>query len=292
MTLLLQGLINGLSVGMIYGLLALSYSMIYGTLNVAHYAQGNFFMVAMLIVYTFFISLSSPLWVAIIATVVLIVLILVIIERFVYRPMLSGNGVLLFMCTIGMSIFVQSLAQVIFGNESFSFPSIFGSQPVKLGSTGLSVVPQNLAIMGLAIVIMVTLALFLKKTRMGMAIRAVSMNRRAASLMGVKFGRVSAFTYGISGVIVALASVFTAPVFQVNVNVGSIGLKALIAALLGGFGNMYGALLGGFILGEVETIGSLYISSAYKDLFSFGILIIVLLFCPQGLLGRRRITKV
>lgn len=291
MTLLLQGLISGISVGAIYGLLALSYTMIYGTLNVAHYAQGNLFMVGMLIAYQFSVILGWPFWLTILLTTACVVAVILILERIVYRPMLSGSGVYLFMCTIGMSIFIQNLAQLFFGNESFAFPSLFGDLNIRLGN-GLTIVPQNLAILVVTVIIIVALTLYLKLTKMGIAIKAVSMNRRAASLMGIKFSKVSAVTYGISGAIVAIASVFTAPVFQVNVNVGSVGLKALIAALLGGFGNIYGAILGGVLLGVIETLGSLYISSAYKDIFSFGILILVLIFRPQGLLGAKRITKV
>ena len=291
MTLFLQGLVSGISVGMIYSLLALSYTMIYGTLNVAHYAQGNLFMVAMLIAYQFFVLLHLPFWLSILITVAITVAIILVIERLVYRPMLSGSGVYLFICTIGMSIFIQALAQQIFGNETFAFPTVFGDAAINLPG-GVTVVPQYIAIAVVAVSILIALALYLKHTKMGTAIKAVSMNRRAAALIGVRFSTVSAVTYGIAGAITAVASAFIAPVFQVNVNVGSVGLKALIAALLGGFGNMYGAFLGGILLGVVETLGSLYISSAYKDIFSFGILILVLIFRPQGILGRKRITKV
>lgn len=265
--------------------------MIYGTLRIAHYAQGNIFMVAMLIGYEAFVVFSLPFWMTVLVTVLITVSLLLLIERLIYRPILEGSGIYLFMCTIGMAIFLQNSAQKIFGNETFAFPTVFGNTAVHIGKH-ITIVPQNIVIILVSIIIMAVLALFVKKTRIGNAIKAVSMNRYAARLMGINFAKISAITYGVAGCIAAIAAVFTAPVFTVNTNVGAVGLKALIAALLGGFGNMFGAVFGGVILGLAETLGSTFVSSAYKDIFSYGILILILIFRPQGLLGRKRITKV
>jgi branched-chain amino acid transport system permease protein len=291
MVLLLQGIISSLSIGAIYALLALSYTMIFGTLRVAHFAQGDIFMVGMLIAYEMFVVVKLPFIVTLLLTIIVTIGIMLFIERSIYRPMFDGAPIYLFMCTIGMSTFLKNFAQLIFGNETFAFPSVFGDTAVQL-SEGLTVVPQNIAVIVVSLILMVALALFVKKTKTGMAMSAVSMNRSAAALMGVKFVKTVVITYAIAAGLAAVSGVFTAPIFKVNTSVSTIGLKALIAAIMGGFGNMYGAILGGVLLGFVETLGSIYISSAFKEAISFIVFIIILIFRPQGLLGQNKITKV
>ena len=292
MSVFIQCLISSISLGAIYSILALAYTMLFGTLKTANFTQGDIYMIGMFLGFTFYVTASLPFVVALIAAVVITVLVQLILERAIYRPILKNSSMYLFITTIGMATFLRNAAQLIFGSEAHVFPPLFGSTPIKL-SEDVSVMPQNLIIIGVAIVLVVALFLFMKKTKTGLAMTSVSMNPFAASLMGVNYSKVTIITYAIAAALCAIAGVFTAPIYTVTTSIGSgLGLKALIAAVLGGFGNTAGAILGGVILGIVETFGAAYISSAYKDAFAFIVLIILLFVRPQGILGRKSISKV
>lgn len=292
MDILLQCIVNGIALGAIYTIMALSYTILFGTLRIANFAQGDIYMIGMLVGYTFYITATLPFLVALILAIVITIAVLLVIDRAVYRPILKVSSMYLFIATIGMATFLRNASQLVFGSESYSFPHLLGSKPWQI-TENISIMPQSVLIIGVCVVLMVALMLFMRKTKTGLAMSAVSMNQFAASLMGVHFGKITTITYAISAGMAAIAGVFTAPMYNVSTTVGAVlGLKALIAAILGGFGNATGALVGGMLLGLIEALGSFYISSAYKDAFAFIVLIVLLFVRPQGLLGRKKITKV
>ena len=234
-------------------------------------------MIGMLVGFTFYVNVALPFWLALIISVVVAALVLVTIERFIYRQIMKVSSMYLFICTIGMATFLRSGAQLIFGTESHSFPSRCTSVPIEI-LPGVSVLSQNLVIIGVALIMALALMLFMRKTKTGLAMTAMSMNPYACSIVGVNKSRITVLTYALSASMAAIAGVFSAPLFNVNTTVGAgIGLKALIAAVLGGFGNAVGAIIGGIILGLIEAFGSYYISAAYKDAFSFIVLLLILL---------------
>jgi len=266
--------------------------MLFGTLRIANFAQGDIYMIGMLLGFTFYVNAKLPFAAALVLSILITIAVLLVIQRAVYQPILKSSSMYLFITTIGMATFLRNASQLVFGTESFSHPHLLGATPWIISGT-LTVMPQSVIITGSCIVLVAALMLFMRKTKTGLAMSAVSMNQFAASLMGVNYGVITTITFAISAALASVIGVLTAPLFTVSTNVGAmIGLKALIAAIMGGFGNPAGAILGGVLLGLIESLGSLYISSAYKDAFAFIVLIIILFTRPQGLLGRKRITKV
>ena len=292
MDIFLQGTINGIALGAIYTIMALAYTILFGTLRIANFAQGDIFMIGMFTGFTFYVNMAFPFPLSLIFSIIITIVIMLIIQRIVYQPILKVSSMFLFITTIGMATFLRNGSQLIFGTESYSFPHLLGSTPWQITST-ISILPQSFIIIVVCIILVVALGIFMRKTLTGLSMSAYSMNPFAASLMGVSMGRITIITCIICAALSAIAGVFSAPIYTVGTVVGAIiGLKGLIAAILGGFGNPTGAILGGMLLGLIEALGSFYISSAYKDAFAFIVLIIILFARPQGLLGRQRIVKV
>lgn len=292
MNIFIQCVINGVALGAVYTIMALSYTILFGTLRIANFAQGDIYMIGMLLGFTFYVNASMHFVLALVLSIIITTAVLLLIERAVYRPILKVSSMYLFIATIGMATFLRNASQLVFGSESYSFPHLLGSSPIWI-TEDISILPQNIIIICVGVVLVIALFLFMRKTKTGLAMSAVSMNPFAASLMGVNYSKITTITYTISASMAAIAGVFTAPIYNVNTTVGAtLGLKALIAAVMGGFGNSVGAILGGMILGLVEALGSTYISSAYKDAFAFILLLIILFLRPQGILGRKSISKV
>jgi len=292
MDIFLQGFINGIGLGAIYTLVALSYTILFGTLRIANFAQGDLFMIGMLLGYNFYINASLPFYIALVLSIIVTVIVMLIIQRIIYQPIYKVSSMFLFITTIGMATFLRNASLLVFGTESYSFPHLLGATPWTIVGS-ISILPQSFIIIVVCVVLAAALTIFMRKTKTGLAMTAYSINSFAATLMGVSFKRMALITYIISAAMTSIAGVLSAPIYTVGPNVGAlIGLKALIAAILGGFGNPAGAILGGMALGLIEALGSFYISSAYKDTFAFIVLIIILFVRPQGLFGRQRITKV
>ena len=295
MNIVIQAVISSLAIGGIYALLALGYTIIFSTMKMSHFAQGDFFMIGTFFAYTFLNLWSMSFIPAFLLAILSCMVVMLVVERCVYRSMYKSSNIYIIMCTLGVGIVLRNLAQLIWGSETFAFTSPFSQTPIelKLGGFTLSVVPLYLWIIGICAALMIVLHIFLKYSKVGTAMRAVSMNRDAAMLCGVKLERIIAVTYIIAAVLAAVAGILVAPIYKVYSTMGArVGEKALTAAILGGFGDVRGAMLGGILLGLIETFGSLYLTSAYKDALSFGVLIIVLVFMPQGILGGKRTTKV
>ena len=287
-------ILNGLGIGSIYALIALGYSMVYGIVQLINFAHGDIIMVGAYIVYVILAMLGMPLWAAVIGSLIFCAFAGVFIERVAYRRLLVHGAprISLLITAIGVSIFLQNLFQAIFGSQAQSMPKLFDLNPVMLGSLELSS-STTLNILT-SIVMMVGLQTLVNKTKIGKAMRATSEDADAAKLMGINTNHTIAFTFAIGSALAAVGAVLYCNTYpQIKPTMGALlGLKAFVAAVLGGIGNIPGAMLGGYILGVAESLTSAYISSNLTDAVVFAILIIVLLVKPAGLLGKNIREKV
>lgn len=291
MNMFIQICIQGLMLGSMYAILTLGYNIIYSTMGMAHYAQGDIMMVGAFLALDFFVNMHLPFLVALPLAVISNIAVMLVIEKLAYSPLYNRSRKMLLLCTIGISTVLRNAAQLIWGTQSFNFPSIFSGDMIRIGDIYL--IPQNLWILGIGVVLMILLNLFMKKTKVGRAMQAVSMNRSAAALMGVNMKTITMITYGLSAGLATLAGIMLAPIIKVYSTMGnSIGAKVMISAVVGGMGNMPGAILGGLLVGLVETLGGMYISTTFKEAYPVILLLIVLLNRPQGLLGRKKVVKV
>ena len=303
MTEFIQQLINGLSLGSIYALIALGYTMIYGILRFINFAHGDVFMVGAFSGYylaiIFGFSTSSGLTSILLAVLILICSMVICaalgytIEKLAYKPLRSSPKLTILITAIGVSLFLEYTGQLVFGADPKSFPTLVENKPVA--TLGGAVIFSNpLVVLVTAVVLMLILRMIVLKTKMGTAMRAVSFNPTAASLMGININRIISFTFIIGSSLAAAAGIlFGLNYPKIDPLIGILyGLKAFVAAVLGGIGNIAGAALGGMIIGLTETFVSGYISSTYRDAIAFGILILILLFKPTGLMGKKEIEKV
>ena len=292
----LQQLINGLSLGAIYALIALGYTMVYGVLRFINFAHSDVFMVGAFIGYYVGEHLpSGTVWgglVVLAAAMAGCAVLGILIERLVYRPLRGGPTLNVLITAIGMSLFLEYTGQLVFGATPRAFPSIFPSKIISVH--GLVISMNQLIVILVASVLMVALELTVYRTKIGTAMRAVALNPKAAQLVGINIDVVISFTFGLGSMLAAAGGVLYALNYpSIDPLMGVVpGLKAFVAAVLGGVGNIPGAALGALILGMVETFvdGSRW--STYKDAIAFAILIGILLFRPAGLLGRFTTEKV
>lgn len=216
---------------------------------------------------------------------------MLILERIAYRPLYNRPTNYLLIATIAMQYIVQYLVKTFFTDNSRGVPALFENKVYTLGSMVISL--QNIMVIAIAGVLMIALMIFMKKTKTGIAMSAVSMNRTAAAMMGIKISKIITVTYVIAAFLAAIAGTLMAPVYSFIFTMGgTVGNKAMVAAVMGGFGSVPGAILGSIILGIMETMCGVYVSVTYKEIVSFVVLIAVLMFRPQGLLGKKSIMKV
>lgn len=290
MTLLYQ-IINGIQVGSIYALVALGYSMVYGIVKLINFAHGDVIMVGSYCTWYFMTRLGAPAWMAILAAIVFCAVVGVTIEKVAYKPLRGAARISLLITAIGISLLLQNLVQLILTPNPRMFSNIFkGSIP--LGERGLSV--TTLVTIGVSIVMMIGLSLLVSRTKIGKAMRAVSEDTEAAQLMGINVNHTISFTFALGSGLAAVAAVlYCSSYSQIEPTMGSLlGIKAFVAAVLGGIGSISGAVLGGFAIGIAESLTKGYISSQLADAVVFGILIVVLLIKPTGILGRAQNEKV
>lgn len=287
----LQALISGVVQGSVYALIALGYSVIYSTLKMGHFAQGEFYMVGAFVGCTLFTTWKLPVVAAFAGAALFTSVLMLVLERLAYRPLYSRPAMALMMATMGMQYVVQEIVRNIWGSDVRRSDNIFPDGALQIGDIVITV--QNIMIFAICVALMLGLTIFMKRTKTGIAMSAVSMNRKAASLMGVRTPTIIMATYVIAACLAAVAGVMMGPIYSVRYSMGTtFGNKAMTAAVMGGFGSLPGAMLGSIILGVVESMCNLYISTAYKDVFSFIILVVVLFCRPQGILGKKSITKV
>lgn len=302
MDILLQQVLNGLILGSLYALVALGYTMVYGILELINFAHGEIVMLGALVSVTVLAALTAAgvpvvpaLPLAVAAAVAVCVSTGVLVERVAYRPLRNAPRLAPLITAIGVSIVLQNLAMIIWGRQYLSFPPVLDIQIFELH--GATVTNVQILIVAVAGVTMAGLLLLVQRTRLGRAMRATAQNREVAGLMGVDVNRVIAATFAVGSALAAVAGLLIAAYYGIaHYNMGfMLGLKAFSAAVLGGIGNIPGALLGGLLLGVIESLGAGYIGdltggflgSHHQDIFAFFILILVLIFRPSGLLGER-----
>jgi branched-chain amino acid transport system permease protein len=285
----LQFLLTGLTVGAIYALVALGFAIIYNASHVLNFAQGEFVMIGGMAA-AGFVEAGLPLPLAALLAVGGAMLVGLALEKLAIEPARGASVVTLIIITIGASILLRGLASLLWDKKIHSLPAFSGEAPLKLG--GATLLPQTLWVLGATLVTVALLWWFFNRTLTGKAILAVSHNRLAAQLMGISVRRVLLVSFGLSAALGALAGVLIAPISFTSWDVGvMLGLKGFAAAILGGMGSGPGAIIGGLALGLIESLGAGYLSSAYKDVFAFVIILAALIFLPDGLAGRRRATE-
>ena len=289
---LIANLISGLSLGSIYALIALGYTMVYGIAKMLNFAHGDIIMVGAFAVITTVSMLGFPPALAIAASVVCCVVLGVCVERIAYKPLRKSPPLAVLITAIGVSYFLQSLALRIFGSTQHSFPKVFSVPTLALGA--LTIRGDMLVTLAVTTAIMIGMSLFIAKSRTGKALRAVSEDRDAAELMGISVNRTITITFAIGSALAAVAGVFYGTTYGfIGPYTGSMpGIKAFVAAVFGGIGSMPGAMLGGILLGVIENLAKRYISTELSDAIVFAVLIIVLMVKPTGLLGKRVTEKV
>lgn len=306
----LQQLINGLSLGAIYALIALGYTMVYGVLKFINFAHGDVYMVGAFAGYyvapyvwklippgedpsRFSWSTSAGAFVVLLLSMAICALLGILIERLVYRPLRNRPRLTVLITAIGVSIFLENFGQYLFGADPKSFPEILPDRAVE-GLGDLTVMVNQCVVFAVTLVLLVALRYIVMNTRMGTAMRALSYNPTAASLMGINNDVIIAFTFGLGSALAAAAGILNAINYpSIDPLMGILpGIKAFVAAVLGGIGNLGGAVLGGLILGVLETLVVGYVSPMYRDAIAFAVLILILLFKPNGLLGRVEKEKV
>jgi branched-chain amino acid transport system permease protein len=285
-----QYLLTGVTVGAIYALVALGFSIIYNASHVINFAQGEFVMIGGMTTVSL-TAIGWPLPLAIAAAVVAATLVGFALEKFAVEPARGASVVTLIIITIGASILLRGLATLVWDKNIHALQAFSGDTPIQIA--GASLVPQSLWVMGITLVIVLLLTWFFGRTLLGKALLATSHNRLAAQLVGINVRHVLLASFGLSAALGAVAGILVAPITFTSWDVGvMLGLKGFAAAILGGLGSGPGAVLGGLALGLIEAMGAGYISSAYKDVIAFVIILAVLFFMPSGLLGTRSTDRV
>ncbi len=285
MELFLQQLFNGVMFGSTYAIVALGLTLVMGILNIPNFAHGHLYMIGGYITFFFMASVGFGYWLALLFSVAALGMIGALMERFVYRPLNDQPHINAFIAAIGSLLFLEALALVVWGSQGLRIPN---PHPQIFEVGGITMSLQRLLVIFGAVALIMALHLFMKKTIVGTTIEAVAQNREGAMLTGINVNRVSAMTFAISAGTAAVAASFLTPIFMLSPSMGAIlGMKAFVIVILGGMGSIPGAILGGYILGLIEALGGGYISAAYKDVFAFGALVLILSIKPTGLFGRR-----
>ena len=283
--------INGLNIGSIYALIALGYTMVYGIAKLINFAHGDVIMVG---AYISFISMKFglPWWLAVIISIVACAILGVVMEKVAYKPLRNASRISLLITAIGISYLLQNLFQLIFGANPQPYHAFITLPALNLG--GISIQANYYITFSVSVLLMILLTLFVNKTTMGKAMRAVSEDEGAAKLMGINVDTTISLTFVIGCALAAIAGILYANCYpMINPTLGSLpGIKAFIAAVLGGIGSIPGAVIGAFILGMVEAMTKAYISSQLTDTIVFAILILMLVFKPAGILGKNVKEKV
>lgn len=290
MTFLYQ-LINGMHVGSIYALVALGYSMVYGIVKLINFAHGEIIMVGSYTIWYCVSVLRLPIWASVLITLVFCPILGMVIEKVAYKPLRKSARISLLITAIGISLLLQNLALMIFTATPKMFPN-FITGAITFGSKQIGYV--TFVTITVSLLFMAGLSLLVNKTKIGKAMRAVSEDTEAAQLMGINVNHTISFTFAIGSALAAVAAVlYCCSYSQISPTMGSmLGLKAFVAAVLGGIGSIPGAMVGGFAIGIAESLTKGYISSGLSDAVVFGILIIILLLRPTGIFGRNLAEKV
>lgn len=291
---ILQHLINGISIGAVYAIIALGYTMVYGIAKMLNFAHGDVIMVGAYISFCVTNYLELPVFMSILAAIVVCTVLGVVIEGLAYKPLRGTPSLAVLITAIGVSYFLQNSAQLIWGSAPKNFTSIVTFPPIILFDGKLVITDEVIVTVLVSVAVMIGLTMFTTKTRIGKAMRAVSEDRDAAQLMGINVNQTISTTFAIGSALAAVAGVLlcsTVPTLQPTT--GSMpGIRAFTAAVFGGIGSIPGAMLGGILLGVIEALSKAYLPNQFSDAIVFGVLILVLLVKPTGLLGKQVQEKV
>lgn len=287
-------LINGISLGSVYALIALGYTMVYGIAKMLNFAHGDVIMIGCYIVFTMMSGMGMNPFVSIVAAVAGCTLLGVVIEKIAYKPLRNASKLAVLITAIGVSYFLQNAALLIFGADTKSFTSVVNMESVSLAGGELQITGVTVVTVVACVIIMVGLMAFTKKTKAGQAMIAVSEDKEAAQLMGINVNQTISLTFAIGSALAAIAGVLLCSAYPtLSPYTGSMpGIKAFTAAVFGGIGSIPGAFVGGILLGIIEILGRAYISSQLSDAIVFAVLIVVLLVKPTGIMGKQIHEKV
>ncbi len=290
----LSYLINGISLGSIYAIIALGYTMVYGIARMLNFAHGDIIMVGGFAIFTVVSTMGLPPLLGIFVAILVCTVLGVTIERVAYRPLRGASSLAVLITAIGVSYLLQNVALLIFGSNARQFTSVVTLPNLKLADGALTISSVTIVTIISCIAIMVALTSFINKTKVGQAMLAVSEDNGAATLMGIDVNRTIAITFAIGSALAAIAGALLCSTYpSLTPYTGSMpGIKAFVAAVFGGIGSIPGALIGGILLGVIENLSKAYISSQLSDAIVFSVLIIVLLVRPTGILGRKIHEKV
>ena len=294
MTMFLSNLISGISLGSVYAIIALGYTMVYGIAKMLNFAHGDVIMVGAYICVCCLYNLGLPPAVGVLASMAVCTLLGILIERLAYKPLRQATSLAVLITAIGMSYFLQNLAQMIWGANPKSFQTVIPAGSLTLMGGELKISYVSMVTIAASVVVMVALSLFVGRSKMGRAMRCVSEDKGAAKLMGVNVDLTISVTFAIGSALAAIAGVLMCSAYPtLKPTTGSMpGIKAFTAAVFGGIGSIPGAMVGGILLGVIEILGRAYVSSELGDAFVFAVLILVLLVRPTGLLGKKIQEKV
>ena len=301
--MLLQQLVNGIVLGCVYALIAVGYTLVYGVIELINFAHGDIYMLGAFFMYTF-LNIGIPFLPSFILAVICCIIVGILLDIIAYRPVRYADRLAALITAIGMSIFFENIALLIWGADIKRYsrdviPAFFKKLIINLPNdmfknVFLTVSYLQLTIIVLSVILMIVLHLIIHKTKMGIAMRAIAQDKRAAALMGIDVNKVISFTFALGSGLAGVAGIFIGMYYNsIYPMMGYIaGIKAFAAAVLGGIGSVPGAMLGGVVLGMAETLGAGYISSAYRHGIAYAAMIFVILFNPAGLMGKRKVDKV
>ena len=288
---LFQYLITGITVGSVYAMVAVGFNIIYNVTEIINFAQGEFVMLGGLIMVFFNVVMGLPIIMAFPATVILVTLVGMLLDRLAIRPIRQPSVLTLIIATIAASILIKGAAMFIWGKDPYDLPAFSGRDPITL--FGAVIQPQYLWVIGFLVVIVIVLSIFFDRTIVGKAMSACADNPNAASLVGINVKQMILLSFALSAAIGAVAGITVTPISLMEYDRGAmLAVKGFGAAILGGLGSFPGAILGGLIMGSIESFGAGLISSGYKDAFALIVLLIVLFFRPSGILGSIEISKI
>jgi branched-chain amino acid transport system permease protein len=282
---LLQILIAGLAMGGVYALVALGYTLIWNAVSVVNFAQGDLVMVgAFIAVGTLATQFGLPLWLGLVLTLAAMAALGFAMAWLIYHPLRNAPQISAIVATLGLSMLLENLAILLWGPEPLSFTGPFGNATIHIA--GAQIYLQYILILGVLLALMLGQDSLFRRTSLGRAMRATAQDPEAARLMGIRTSRIIALIFAYAALLAGLAGWLVAPLFYVSSDMGvNLSLRAFAATILGGFGSIPGALIGGLLLGVIESAGSFYVSSEYIDVIAFGVLFVMLVFRPQGLFG-------
>ena len=290
----LSQLISGISLGSIYSLIALGYTMVYGIAKMLNFAHGDVIMIGAFVIYTACVTADLPPVIGVLIAIVFCTVLGMTIERFAYKPLRQAASLAVLITAIGVSYFLQNMALLIFGSDTKQFSSVVSVKPLRLAGGNLIISGETIVTIIVSVIIMVCLYLFVNKSKPGKAMLAVSEDKGAAQLMGINVNAMIALTFAIGSGLAAVAGALLCSSYPaLSPYTGAMpGIKAFVAAVFGGIGSIPGAMIGGILLGVIENLSKGYISSQLSDAIVFAVLIIVLLVKPTGIMGKKLNEKV